>query len=296
MNGVAAVRRGRGHSLRNGIRIMNHQGLQRFRALHRDDVLLIANAWDCASTILAIECGAKAIATTSSGLAWALGYPDGDIVPQAELLAATRAIVRVARDVPVSADIEGGYSDDPEAVANLAVALTQIGVIGINLEDGSGPPQRLVEKIHAVKRALRARNADIFINARTDMLLLNLRSGPAALEEICTRVRGYTEAGADGIFVPMLVHENDIAEVSAATALPLNVLATPGLAVISRLRELGVRRVSAGSAIARIAYAAGHTAASTFLSGDVSGMLGMPTISYGEMNARFTFYSPSIGG
>src|SRR5690349_1124732 len=150
--------------------------------------------------------GAAAIATTSAGFAWANGYPDGDRVPIEVLVAGVRAMTRVVR-VPVSVDIEDGYADDPQAVAETVRALVDEGAVGINLEDGAGPPERLAAKIERI----RAVAGEVFVNARTDVILRGL---PAAdpVAEVIRRGRLYAEAGASGLFAPKVV------EVDAITA------------------------------------------------------------------------------
>ena len=141
----------------------------RFEALHRaNELLVLPNAWDAGSARLAQEKGAQAVGTTSAAMAWSCGYPDGSALPQAALLQRVGEIVR-ARSIPVTVDIEDGYSDDPEQVAALASKLVELGVVGINLEDGAGAPEVLVEKISAIRHALAGRA--LFINARTDVYL-----------------------------------------------------------------------------------------------------------------------------
>ncbi|MGL4542890.1 MAG: isocitrate lyase/phosphoenolpyruvate mutase family protein, partial [Polymorphobacter sp.] len=126
---------------------------QVFHALHHaPEMLILANAWDAGSARLIASLGARAIATSSAAMAWTHGYPDGDALPVALLIASTAAMAR-AIDVPLSVDIEGGYSDAPEAVAGLAAALIDAGAVGINIEDGSAPPALLAAKIAAIRAA-----------------------------------------------------------------------------------------------------------------------------------------------
>ena len=141
----------------------------RFLELHRArSPLLVANAWDAGSTVLWQRAGAPAIGTSSAAMAWACGYADGGALPVEALLHQVRSIVRVA-SVPVSIDLEDGYSDDPHAVAALVGQVAAAGVAGINLEDGAGRPEALVEKIQAVREALGG--TPLFVNARTDIFL-----------------------------------------------------------------------------------------------------------------------------
>src|SRR5262245_35166635 len=124
-----------------------------FRSLHHStEILVLPNAWDPGSAGLVESLGAKAIATTSAGLAWSRGYPDGDALPVEQLLTATRDIARSVR-VPLSIDIEGGYSSDPRVVAQLVSRLIDAGAIGINIEDGTRPPDLLCAKIEAARNA-----------------------------------------------------------------------------------------------------------------------------------------------
>src|SRR5882762_646240 len=142
-----------------------------FKTLHDGDaLLLLPNAWDAGSARLIENLGAKAIATTSAGLSWSRGYPDGDALPAEQLVAAARDIARVIR-VPLSVDIEGGYSNDPVAVAELAARIIDAGAVGINVEDGAGPPELLCRKIEAVKQTAARSSANLFINARLDVYL-----------------------------------------------------------------------------------------------------------------------------
>lgn len=261
-----------------------------FRSLHHGArVLALPNAWDAASAALFRRAGAAAIATTSAGVAWAAGYPDGDALPQEELLAAVRSVCRAAADVPVSADIEGGYSDDPAVVAELAALLRVQGVSGVNLEDGTSAPDVLARKIEAVKRTLRERGGDIFINARTDVLLHKLESGEEALRETISRVQLYERAGADGVFVPFLTDPEAIRAVSAATSLPLNVLALPGLAPMRELYDSGVRRLSAGSALVKLALGEARRSAIAFVrDDDIESLFSPSSAESSELNSLFT--------
>jgi 2-methylisocitrate lyase-like PEP mutase family enzyme len=171
----------------------------RFRELHGPGQLLIlANAWDAVSARTIESCGATAIATTSAGLAWAHGYPDGNALPTPVLIAALREITRVAR-VPVSADVEAGYADAPGAVADLVVAAAEAGAVGINLEDGSGSPDVLCAKIEAVRAATARAGVDVFVNARADVYLRSLVAPEQCLDETRARIARYRAAGADGI-------------------------------------------------------------------------------------------------
>src|SRR5580700_1593138 len=150
---------------------------QLFRNLHRGPgLLLLPNAWDAITARLIERLGAKAIATTSAGLAWSRGYADGNALPDDQLIAATRDIARVIR-VPLTVDIEAGYSDDPRTVARLVTRVLSVGVVGINVEDGTGSPDLLCQKIAAIRENAAHSGVDLFINARTDVYLRGIACG-----------------------------------------------------------------------------------------------------------------------
>ena len=257
-----------------------------FRSLHlASEPLLLPNAWDAGSAALIESLGAKAIATTSAGLCWARGYADGGSLPAEELVAAAQSIARVVR-VPLSVDMESGYSGDPRAVADLAVRLADIGAVGINIEDGAEPPELLIGKIEAIRRAA---GPGLFINARTDVLLRSLATGDAALDAVCRRSASYLAAGCDGIFVPGLADLNAMATIARAIVpRPLNVMLLPKLPALTVLHQHGVRRLSAGSALAQAAL--GHVAklTSQFLAGAGEAAFSSPTAAYGATNALFS--------
>jgi 2-methylisocitrate lyase-like PEP mutase family enzyme len=255
-----------------------------FRELHaRDRLLRLPNAWDAGSARLFEANGAEAIATTSAGLAWSCGHPDGDALPVRVHAAAVAAIARVV-SIPISADSEGGYSDDPRAVGRTIALLIDAGAVGINLEDGTGSADLLCAKIEAVRAEAERARVDLFVNARTDVFLKGLVPADRALDETLARGRRYRDAGADGFFVPRLVDPAAIRTVAAEIALPLNLLVGPGLPPIAELERLGVRRVSAGSGLASAAYGAALAAEKAFLGdGDYRGLVER-TLPYGVMN------------
>lgn len=261
--------------------------LQQFRRLHQDGILLLANAWDAGSARLIESLGAKAIATTSAGVAWAHGYPDGDVLPFDLLVATTADIARIIR-VPLTVDAEGGYSDDPAAVGESIARLIGAGAAGINLEDGAGTPDLLCAKIEAIKRAAARSGQDVFINARTDVYLRGLAPEGGKVAEVLARAERYRAAGADGIFVPGATKPEEIQAIAAAAPLPLNVMARPGLPGAAELAALGVRRLSAGSGISQTVFARIAELARSFLQDGVSDPLVSGAMPYPEINALMT--------
>jgi 2-methylisocitrate lyase-like PEP mutase family enzyme len=266
----------------------NDERSRTFRRLHAGpEILILANAWDAGSARLIESLGARAIATSSAAVAWSHGYPDGHALPVPQLLATLSAIARVV-GIPVSADIEGGYASDPVAVGETVARVVDAGAVGINLEDGTASPDLLCVKIEHSKRAAARHGVDLFINARTDVYLHGLAEGAAALDETIARARRYREAGADGLFVPGILDTAAIRAVAAAIDLPLNVLAWPGLPAAAELRTLGVRRLSAGAAVARAALASARSFATAFLATGHTEPVAEGALSGRELNALFT--------
>jgi 2-methylisocitrate lyase-like PEP mutase family enzyme len=226
-----------------------------FRGLHRPgEPLLLPNAWDFASAAAFVDAGFAAVGTTSLGVAAASGVPDGQSAARAETIAVAHRLGRLPCLLTV--DIESGFADDPDEVAALAEEIAAAGAVGVNLEDGQpggtlAPPDRHAALIAAVK----TRTPYLFVNARTDVAWLALGQ-PARIPEILERGRVYRDAGADGIFVPGLSTDADIAAVADGVDAPLNVLFLPGRHTLAGLGGLGVARVSLGSLPFRVALGA----------------------------------------
>lgn len=232
-----------------------------FAALHHGTgPFVLPNAWDVASAVLLAEVGFPAIGTTSLGVTAAAGLPDGAAAGSDLTVALARTLVgRLV--VPITVDLEGGYSDDPAAVAALAAELADLDVAGINLEDGrAGATLRPVAEHAAIIRAVVAAAPALFVNARTDTYWLDIGVADGRNEETIQRLLAYRDAGASGVFVPGLVDLADTATVAARVGLPLNVLWRPGVE-LAALASAGVARVSTGSALYRHALAAALGAA-----------------------------------
>lgn len=256
-----------------------------FRDLHHQhEVLVLPNAWDAASAHIQARAGAKAIATSSAALCWALGYQDGGALPVGELMSAIRRIARTLA-VPLTVDIEDGYSDNPDEVAELAAEVFQCGAVGINIEDGTAPSEILAEKIQAIRSRTGA--AELFINARTDVYLRSLaQEGPEAIAMVKARAKDYASAGADGLFVPGLVQAADTAQIASATRLPLNLMLLPGLPETEPLRLAGMRRLSAGPALFLSAYAQLGEYTTAFMNGDGAKIFS-PALPFASANDLF---------
>ncbi len=255
-----------------------------FHAQHADGLLRLPNAWDAGSARLAHAAGARAIATSSAAVAWAHGWPDGDRLPVELLLQTTRAMAG-ATTLPVTVDIEGGYSDEPARVGDLAAAILAAGAVGINIEDGSKAPALLCAKIAAARAAAAAAGVDLYINARIDVWLRGLAPVGERVAETLARAARYRAAGANGLFAPGITDEAEIAALVAGTDMPVNVLAWTGLPEAERLQALGVRRLSAGSAISEAMHAHVLAMMREFVATGRVDTGGVAPASYGELQA-----------
>src|SRR4030095_1347955 len=137
----------------------------------------------------------------SAGVSWARGYADGNALPLEALLTVAQEIARIIK-VPLTVDIEGGYSSDPASVAKVVAGVVDAGAVGINIEDGPAPPELLCAKIDAARRSAERAGVDLFVNVRTDVFLRDIATGAAAIEEVLRRAALYRAAGGDGLFLP----------------------------------------------------------------------------------------------
>jgi 2-methylisocitrate lyase-like PEP mutase family enzyme len=223
-----------------------------FAQLHQQaDPLLLANVWDAASARAAQAAGYAAIGTSSAAVAATLGYADGEGISFAELVALV-ARLRAVSDLPLTVDMEAGYADTAGAVVENVCRLAAVGVVGVNLEDSKvhagrrtlSTAEDFAQRLREVRAGLRAADVPMFLNARTDTFLLRVAD---ARDETIARGRLYAESGADGLFVPGVTEEADIAAIVGGVPLPLNVMCMPTLPSFARLSALGVKRISMGN-------------------------------------------------
>lgn len=248
-----------------------------FRDLHRAGFFVLPNAWDPASArLLSTLPGVPALGTTSVGVAAALGLPDGERMPMTTMIKAVAAIVG-ASAVPVSADLEGGYRDVRATVR----AALDVGVVGVNIEDTRYPKTQLRSSAEAADRIaeVRSLDAELVINARTDVWWF----GDGQIDEGLARMRQYVDAGADCVFAPGLPEELIPEIVAALPGVALNVLASATLPSLDSLAAMGVRRVSTGSALARLAWGAARDAIVGVLGGQGFGSLAS-SLNYHQLN------------
>jgi 2-methylisocitrate lyase-like PEP mutase family enzyme len=227
-----------------------------FRVMHSGkEILLLPNAWDVASARVIEESGFKAVATSSAGIAFSLGYPDGQKISREEMLAAIVRIVK-AVSVPVTADVEAGYGNTPDDASRTARAVIDAGAVGLNLEDAVSDCALAdlslqLEKIHAVCEMANRLRIPLVLNARTDVYLLQIGDPAKRYDETVRRLSAFREAGADCVFLPGVRDSPTIARLVADLNCPVNILAGPGSPSIPELAKLGVARVSLGSATMR---------------------------------------------
>jgi len=265
----------------------------RFLELHRGPrILLLPNAWDAASARLFEEEDFPAIGTTSAGVAYSLGFPDGQQAPFPEMVAAIERIARAVQ-VSVTADIESGFGESAEEVGENVRAVLEAGAVGVNLEDGREDEDSLMpislhsEKIRSAREAALAAGFALVVNARTDVFLDAIGDPTTRFDEAVARANAYRHAGADCLFVPGVTDAATIERLVRAIDGPLNVLAAAATPPISELERLGVARVSLGSGPMRATLALLRRIARELMDGGTYATLTEGTIPYAETNRLF---------
>jgi 2-methylisocitrate lyase-like PEP mutase family enzyme len=262
-----------------------------FRNMHHAPPLLVLpNAWDAVTARLFVQAGARAIATTSAGIAATLGYADGQNVPRELMM---QAIARIANavSVPVTADIESGYADSPKGLGESMRAVINAGAIGVNLEDATGDTsqplfalEEQIERIRAAREAGDDVNIPVVINARTDVYLEKVGEPATRFAETVRRLNAYHQAGADCLFVPGVTDMPTLTQLVQSVAGPLNVLAGPGMPPVADLQRIGIARLSVGSGIMRATLAVARDAADELLQKGTYNTFLDRNIPYHEVN------------
>lgn len=264
----------------------------RFLQLHHGpEILILANVWDVASARIVEHAGFQAVATSSAAVANSLGYPDGERITREEMLGVVRRIAaKVA--VPVSADLEAGYGESAEEIAETGRALVEAGAVGLNLEDGVDeaaliPIEQHVEKVKRIREAGERLGVHVVINARTDVYLAEIGEPSRRFDHTIERLTAYHNAGADSLFVPGVYDAGTIGRLAKASPGPLNVLANPRSPSIPDLERMGVRRLSFGSWPARAALGFFRSFAQEVIDKGAFTTLGDWAIPYAELNRLF---------
>lgn len=263
-----------------------------FRQLHEAGCFVIPNPWDIGTARYLRSLGFQALATTSSGFSFSRGLPDTDWAVPLDMALAHIAEIVAATELPVNADFESGYAHEPEAVAANVTRCIETGVAGLSIEDATGDKDKplygldfAVDRIRAARAAIDASGADVLLTGRAECYGVG---EPEPLRESIRRLEAYAEAGADVLYAPGPRKREDIRAIVAAVApKPVNILMSSNVGLkVADLAELGVRRISVGSALARTAWTGFMRAAKTMAEeGRFSGFDG--SASFGEINAFF---------
>jgi 2-methylisocitrate lyase-like PEP mutase family enzyme len=260
-----------------------------FHRLHSSEspLLVLPNAWDVASARLVEDAGAAAVATTSAGVSWSLGAPDGNHLTRDRALDVVQRVTSAVA-VPVTADVETGYGEDDDALAETIRLVIAAGAVGINLEDSGFDPLRDIDeqahRIEVVRAAADTSGVRLFVNARIDTYLMQAGDPAGRLDETLRRASAFVQAGADGIFVPGVGDRDLVASLVAGIDAPLNILVGPGAPTIAELAALGVRRASSGSSLAQAVYGHARRAAAELIESGTYGGLADP-YDYSHMNS-----------
>jgi 2-methylisocitrate lyase-like PEP mutase family enzyme len=231
--------------------------VEAFRRLHAEGCFVIPNPWDVGSAVALERMGFEALATTSAGNAWTMGVPDNGLLLD-QALAHLRQVAAAA-SVPVNADFEGGFTDDPEDVAVNVKLAAETGIAGLSIEDSTGdadeplyPFELAVERVRAARRAIDESGTGILLTGRSEGFVV----GRPDLDETICRLQAYAEAGADCLYAPRIETTAQISAVVAAVApKPVNLLANAPFITVAEAASLGVRRISVGGTLARTAWA-----------------------------------------
>jgi 2-methylisocitrate lyase-like PEP mutase family enzyme len=268
------------------------QQAERFRQMHnRQRILVLPNAWDAASARIFEAAGFPAVATTSAGLSYTAGYPDGELIPRDDMLTLTRWIAQCV-SVPVTADIEAGFAHDPAGIAATVSAIIEAGAVGINLEDSQRGAERqlydlpvAVERIRAARTAAERAGVPLVINARTDVFLLGIGEKSGRFDLAVERLNAYRAAGADCLYPIGYFDAATITRLVEAIDGPINVMGVAGMPSVAELERLGVARVSTASGPSRVAMTATKKIADALLRDGSFDLLGGDTMSHQEANA-----------
>jgi len=225
-----------------------------FRALHHSaNPLLLVNVWDIASARIIERARFPAVATTSAGIAFSEGHPDGQEIHPDRMFARIAQIAGAVQ-VPVTADVEAGYGETSEAASLTARNVILSGAVGMNLEDATGDPQRpladlslQLERIRAIRESAEKLDVALVLNARTDVYLLQVGEAAKRYDETVRRLQAFRDAGADCVFVPGLGDSPTIGRLVTDLNCPVNILAGLGSPSVAELAALGVKRISLGS-------------------------------------------------
>lgn len=260
--------------------------VEAFRSLHTQGCFVMPNPWDVGTAVALERMGFQALATTSAGFAWSLGRPDNGVELE-ETLEHLRELAAAVR-VPVNADFEGGFADDPDGVARNVRLAAATGIAGLSIEDSTGdaddplhPFELAVERVRAARRAIDESGTGVLLTGRCESFVV----GVADLDDTIRRLQAYSAAGADCLYAPRVETAEQVSAVVAAVApKPVNVLVNAPFLTVTQAASLGVRRISVGGTLARTAWSGFLQAAEEIAGeGTFSRFQGLP-----DVDARFT--------
>lgn len=263
-----------------------------FSAMHREKhMFVIPNAWDTASAYIYAKTGFSAVATSSAGIAYALGYPDGEKITFQDLLSAVEKMTDRVH-IPVSVDFERGYAEDSETVKENAKKLLEAGAVGFNIEDGFpdgtlGSLELQLEKLKALVQLKSETGISFVINARTDLYWYGIGTGEERFKAAVERGNAFAEVGADCVFIPGAICRETVSELVRNIGAPLNIILNGTFHDFKELDAAGVRRLSVGSGPVRYVLGRAIEMAQNLKDGNTDDLLGT-SFTYGKANEYFS--------
>lgn len=264
---------------------------EQLREMHNNGMLYLPNAWNGGSARIFEKEGFKAIGTTSAGIAYSLGYEDGEKISFEHIIRVVKEIISIT-DIPLTVDIERGYGESDIQVQKNVEEIISLGAVGINIEDGI-PQENQVDTIEEFIRKIKAIvdlrekiGIPFVINARTDIYLLNIGDEQEKMEKTIERAQRLKEIGADCIFIPGALDEETIIKLREKIDMPINLFVHNAFSNCRRLEEIGINRLSSGSAVVRSAFNKVKELSNEFGDSKVNGLL-EHDFNYGEANSYF---------
>lgn len=267
------------------------QQAKTFKNMHTTKMIVLPNVWDAGSAYMFEKEGFKAVATSSAGISYSLGYPDGEDISIDDLVLRVQQITKRI-DIPLSVDFERGYSEDIQEIKNNARRLLLSGAVGFNIEDDKrdGTLDELsymIKKIEALQELKKEMDIDFIINARTGAFWLNTGDSEQMLETALERGNAFKNAGADCVFIPGKISEENVGKLVKGIDCSVNIILNPEFHDFQKLEKIGVSRLSVGSGPARSVFSYLKDLTEKMIDGDVEMMINHP-FSYQEANNYFT--------
>lgn len=271
--------------------VTQYEKAERFKSMHESGLFVLPNAWNGGSAKVFDKAGFSAIGTTSAGIAYSKGYPDGEKISFNDIRRVTEEIVEVT-NLPVSVDIERGFSNTLEGISNNVRELISLGAVGLNIEDGKPDVNSVddegefCEKISIIATIREELQIPFFINARTDIFLLQLGTEDEMLDMTVRRAKRLKECGADCIFIPGALNEQIIRKLRESIELPINLFLHSAFCDTEKMADIGINRLSSGSAPVRTVFNKLIEVSTELKNGDYDGIL---SHNFNYPNANYFF-------